>query len=211
MQNIDFYEGKNLRNNPSQFERIDPEFYPRMTEYNSRSNDFGPREEEKHRKKANRMMFVIISLCIISFTAGLVIGIKFAGGSERKIVDDKTIQAVSGLSNKVTGLMNNKDVNSAKTADDSHNIKQKENVFPKEDYPFIIKVGSDYDKAESQKIAGFLSSKGHTVILSKTSKDTFKIYIGPFKNQLDAKSSLNKFSGYNEFSIASNSRIVKRI
>ena len=208
MQNIDFYEGKNLRNNPAQFERIDPEFYPRMAEYNSRANDFAPRENEKHRKKANRMMFVIIALCIISFTAGLVIGIKFAGGSDRKIVDDKTIQAVSGLSNKVTGLIN-KDSNGTKTADES--IKQKENVFPKEDYPFIIKVGSEYDKAESQKIAGFLSSKGHTVILSKTAKDSFKIYIGPFKNQLDAKSSLNKFSGYNEYSIASNSRIVKRI
>jgi hypothetical protein len=210
MQNIDFYEGKNLRNNSAQFERIDPEFYPRMTEYNSRVNDFAPREDEKHRKKANRMMFFIIALCIISFTAGLVIGIKFAGGSERKIVDDKTIQAVSGLSNKVSGMIN-KETAIQKTGDEAQNIRQKENVFPKEDYPFIIKVGTEYDKAESQKIAGFLSSKGHTVILSKTAKDTFKIYIGPFKNQLDAKSSLDKFSGYSEYSIASNSRIVKRI
>ena len=91
MQNIDFYERKNIRVAPPQFlDTHDPEFLPRMAQNT-------PREMERVRKKASRIFFLITSLCIISFTAGIVIGIKFTGGSQRELMDKKTFNAVADI------------------------------------------------------------------------------------------------------------------
>ena len=83
MQNIDFYERKNIRVMPPQFtDTYDPEYLPRVAQST-------PREMERVRRRASRTFFLISALCIISFTAGIVIGIKFTGGTQREIVDPR--------------------------------------------------------------------------------------------------------------------------
>lgn len=192
MQNFDFYNGNNERNLPPQFDRHDPEFFSQMSKIHSK-------EEKKNKKRASRMMFFIAALCIISFTTGLAIGIKFAGGQSRQILDKKTFNAVTGIGEKVTNL-----VNSGKT-----DKKPSGTLFPKNEYPFTIRVGNEFDYSESQLIAKYLSSKGHTVILLKNNH-LYRIYTGPYKNHTDANASLNKFNGYKKYSLASNAKIIKR-
>ncbi len=192
MQNIDFYNGKNIRENPHQINRNDPEYFSRMSKFHYK-------EEARKKKHASRVIFVIAALCIISFTTGIVIGIKFAGGSNRKIVDEKTFKAVSGIRSKVTNIFNrNKNVEKFKSAS-----------FPKEEYPFVIKIGNGFSSNKSQKIADFLSNKGHTVILSRD-RDQFQIFTGPYKNQKEAEIILKKFSVYSKNLLASNIKILKR-
>ncbi|OHD65640.1 MAG: hypothetical protein A2176_13430 [Spirochaetes bacterium RBG_13_51_14] len=193
MQNLDFYERKNIRSiPPSVNDSYDPEYFPRIAQNT-------PREMERVRKKASRIFLFISSLCIISFTAGILIGIKFAGGSQREIVDKKTFNAVSDIGKKFTFLTGEKPVEP---------IPQ-ENIFPKSTYPYVIKVTHEHDYAASQKIAAFLSHRGHTVILSKNIGG-YRIYIGPYKNSADAQEALKKISGYTKYSLAENTRIIKR-
>jgi preprotein translocase subunit SecF len=192
MQNIDFYEKKNIRLDPDLIYSQDPEFYSRTTKNM-------PSQADKNRKKASRMIFFISALCIISFTAGIIIGIKFAGGTERQIVDRNTFIAISDIKHRVSSLL--KEEEGDKTA-----VK---NPFPKTSYPFVIKVNEEFDRSGSQKVARFLSQKGHTVILSKSGSN-YKIYIGPYKSEDDAKRSMKKISSYSQFSLASNCKIMKR-
>ncbi len=193
MQNIDFYERKNIRIAPPQFtDTYDPEYLPRMTQNT-------PREMERVRKKASRIFFLITSLCIMSFTAGIVIGIKFTGGTQRELVDRKTYNAVADIGKSFSLLGREKPSESA----------SREKVFPKSSYPFVIRVTSEHDHDTAQKIAGFLSHRGHTVILSK--KNTrYRIYIGPFRSNNDASEALKKIAAYQKYSLAENTRIIKR-
>lgn len=192
MQNIDFYERKNIRVVAPQFSDFDPEYLPRVAQNT-------PREVERVRKKASRTFFLISCLCIISFTAGIVIGIKFSGGTQKELMDRKTVTAVTDWGKKFSGLL----------TDNSGTVVQKENPFPRENYPYVIRVNNDYDHTASQNIAGFLSRKGHTVILTKFN-DRFKIYIGPYKNSSDAQEAIKKISTFQKYSLAENVRIIKR-
>jgi hypothetical protein len=193
MQNIDFYERKNIRIAPPQFnDTYDPEYLPRMAQHT-------PREIERVRRKASRTFFLISSLCIISFTAGILIGIKFTGGAQREIMDKKTFNAVADMGNKFSFFSKEKPAESA----------PQEKPFPKESYPYVIKLSDEHDYAMSQKIAGFLSRRGHTVILSKNNA-LYRIYIGPYKTGPDAQQALKKISSYNKYSLAENTRIIKR-
>jgi hypothetical protein len=192
MQNIDFYERKNIRLVSPKSNALDPEYYSRMAHSTHR-------EVERVRKKATRAFFLISSLCIISFTIGIIIGIKFSGGTQHQIVDTKTFNAMTEIGNKFSNLVNEKKVQSS----------EKENPFPKESYPFVIKIRSEYDNAASQKIAAYLSRRGHTVILTKNN-DKFRIYVGPFKTAEDAEAALKKISTYRKYSLAENTRIIKR-
>lgn len=193
MQNIDFYERKNMRVAPPQYtDTYDPEYLPRMAQNT-------PREMERVRKKASRIFFLITSLCIISFTAGIVIGIKFVGGVQRDLVDKKTYNAVADFGKGLPLFNREKPAES---------IPQ-ENLFPKKNYPYVIRVTSDYDHEMSQKIAGFLSRRGHTVILSKNNT-RYRIFVGPYKNSADADEALKKITAYQKYSLAENTRIIKR-
>ncbi len=192
MQNIDFYERKNIRASAPRFADYGPEYLPRMAQNT-------PREIERVRKKASRTFFLISSLCIISFTAGIVIGIKFTGGPGKEIMDRNTFTAVTDFGKKFSGWLTE---NPARAA-------QKENPFPKQNYPYVIKVNDEYDYADSQNIAGFLSKKGHTVILTKYN-DKFKIYIGPYRNSSDARDALKKISSLQKYSLAEKVRVIKR-
>lgn len=193
MQNIDFYERKNIRIAPPQFnDSYDPEYLPRMAQHT-------PREIERVRRKASRTFFLITSLCIISFTAGIFIGIKFTAGAQREIVDKKTFNAVADMGNKFSLFSREKHAEPA----------SQEKPFPKDSYPYVIKVSDEYDYSMSQKIAGFLSRRGHTVILSKNNT-LYRIYVGPYKTGHDAQEALKKISSYNKYSLAENTRIIKR-
>jgi len=193
MQNMDFYDGRHLRDLPPQFDKFD-------TEYFSRTSGSVERENEKSRKKATRTITIIVGLIIISFTAGLVLGIKFAGGADKKIVDDHTLSAMSNLGERMSDAV--KDV--------TGNAKPANQIYPKIDYPFVIQLGKEYSESDLKPVAQFLSSKGHTVIVSKNNQN-FKIFTGPYKTESDARRSLSEISLYKQYAIATNAQIIKRI
>lgn len=192
MQNMDFYDGRHLRDIPAQFDRIDPEFFSRGAKF-SDNDDF-------HRNKATRLFTIIVAICIISFTTGLVVGIKFAGGADRKIVDDHTMSAVSSISSKMSEV-----IKEAASAGKSAN-----EVYPKMEYPFVIQLGKEYSESETKTVAQFLSSKGHTVIVSQNN-DNFRIFTGPYKTENEAKKNLTEISLYKQYAISTNAQIIKRI
>ncbi|HOP62212.1 MAG TPA: SPOR domain-containing protein [Spirochaetota bacterium] len=193
MQNMDFYEGRHLRDIPSQYDRVDPEFFTRGAMPNGREHDH-------HGKKATGMFTIITALIIVSFTAGLAIGIKFAGGSDRKIVDDRTMNAVSNISARMSEAIKEAS-SSGKTASE---------VYPKSEYPFVIQLSQKYGEDEIKNVARFLSGKGHTVIVSQN-KGSYRIFTGPYKTELDAKKSLSEISLYRQYAISTNAQIIKRI
>jgi preprotein translocase subunit SecF len=156
-------------------------------------------DHDKARRRASRMIFLIVSLCIICFTAGMGIGIKFAGGADKQIVDSSTYEAMNKIKSKLTGAAADQDGKSA-TAKEQ---------FPASDYPFALRVGSEHKKTEAKEIANFLSTKGHRVILSQNNDD-YKIFIGPFANQAQAETTLKKLDTYKKYSISGSCSIIKR-
>jgi hypothetical protein len=200
MQNMDFYSRNSARSHPYHLDTTDPEYFARMS-------DMKHRENERIRKKATGLMSFVIALCIISFTAGLVIGIKFAGGPQKEIVDESTRKAMSSTIRKVSGLLNESAV--AEVRDGDRTGKPASEVFPRAEYPFVIPVGRDLSREKSQEIAGFLSSNGHTVVLSK-SDNGYRLFAGPFRTKEDAEISLKKITGYSNKAWFQNAQIVKR-
>lgn len=191
MQNMDFYEGNNFRDFSASFPAQDPEFFSKISD--SRSEN-----QNQLNRKASRIIFVIAALCIVSFTTGLAIGIKFAGGNDRQIVDDTTYQAMSNLKSKVSGLMSG-----------DHAAADAKDQFPAEEYPFVIKIGATHSKEMSKDIATYLSSAGNRVILTRTGK-YYKIYTGPYKSLDDAKNSLKQIAQSDKYSISTGNKIIKR-
>lgn len=196
MQNIDFYSGKTLREIPSGFNREDPEYFASMA--NGHSKD-----EERSMKRATRMLFLIVALCIISFTTGLVIGIKFAAGSNKEIVDEHTKKAVDDIGKKVANIIKDgttTDLNAAPASKD---------IFSREQFPYAIKINGEYSQPKSQDIAGFLSGKGQTVILSKNN-EKYRIFLGPYRNLDEASVSLKKIKGFSGDEYITKAVIIKR-
>lgn len=193
MQNMDFYDGRHLRNMPPQFDRVDPEFFSRGVKASDTDHDF-------YRNRATRLFTIIVAIAIVSFTTGLVMGIKFAGGSDRKIVDDHTMNAVNSISAKMSGAIKDASV-TGKSANE---------VYPKAEYPYVIQLAKEYSESEIKNVAQFLSSKGHTVIVSQN-KDNFKIFTGPYKTENEAKKTLSEISLYKQYAISTNAQIIKRI
>ena len=188
MQNFDFYSGSQARNLP-EFDIVDPEFY-------ARPERWSPGDPEHSRMRASRMMFIICALCIISFTTGLVIGIKFAGGSNKELVDPRTSQAMSDLGSRVTKLV-------------AREKPAASELFPREEFPWVVRIGSDFTRDESRKLAEFLSAKGHTVILSRNG-EKYRLFAGPFKSKDEAQKNVDELAGYKQYSLASAVKIVKR-
>jgi hypothetical protein len=149
------------------------------------------------------MLSFIIALCIISFTAGLIIGIKFASDSKKDIVDEKTRKAVSNIGHKVSNLIK----------EDTPAVPEKGKttgkLFPKKEFPYVIRIAKGLDSGRSQEIAGFLSGKGHTVIISRNKKDC-NLYTGPYKNITLAQTSLKSINGYSNPEWFSKAAIMRR-
>jgi preprotein translocase subunit SecF len=176
-----------------QFEKFDTEFFSK----NSKVQEI---EQERTRKKAVRLLTFITGLIIISFTTGLVMGIKFAGGAERKIVDENTYNAVSNISTRLSDIVKDASSSIPKPAD---------KVYPKNEFPFVIMVGKDYDENSFKPVARYLSSKGHTVIVSKTEKN-YRLYTGPYKTESDARKTLSEISLYKDDPFPANAQIIRR-
>ncbi len=195
MQNIDFYNGTNMKNVPPQFSAQDPEYFTRIAKIHYK-------EQERARRKASRMLSFIIALCIICFTAGLMIGIKFSG-ADKEIMDKQTMQAMSTLGENVKNMIQKNTVSEGKTTTSTKKL------FPKKDFPYVIRVGKELTKMKSQEIANFLSNNGHTVIISKGKKD-FNVYTGPYRSADDAQSSVKTIKGYSKSEWFSHARIMQR-
>jgi hypothetical protein len=193
MQDIDFYSGRSNHNYPQRFEGNDPEFYTRA------AKSLVP-DHERNQKRASRLLFLISALCIISFTTGLVIGIKVSGNSQRELIDRKTYNKMTDISKRVTTMIN---------AEGGSQSIQKENLYPRQTYPFVIRIGSEYEKEKTQEIAHYLSRRGHTIILSK-SNSNFRVYVGPYKSNTDAENALQTIHSYKSDIIA-NAKVIQRL
>jgi len=194
MQDVDLYQrrnGSDFYQHFDRFDRSDPEFFSRM------SNTYS--DHDYNRKKASGLFTLILALVIISFTTGLVVGIKFAGGSDRKIVDDKTMSAMQNISSKVSDMI--KDASTAKPASE---------LYPKAEYPFVIQLSAEYSETDVRNVAQLLSSKGHTVIISQNN-GKYRVFLGPYKNENDAKKTLSEISLYKQREIATNAQIIRRM
>lgn len=199
MQNMDFHNRSGIKNFHPQFDPQDPEYFSRMP-------DFHIQEANRNRKKASRMMSVIIALCIVSFTAGLVLGIKFAGGSQREIVDQTTKQTVSAIGKKVATFINEDAV--AKPRGEKPDGK---NLFPRDEYPYVVRIGGEFREVQSREIANYLSTRGHTVILSRADgESTFRVYAGPYKTSREAEIVLKKINDYPNRTWFNTVYVVKR-
>ncbi len=194
MQNMDFYNGKYIRETSPIFEKSDPEYFSRTT----RGLEKDSRNQEK---KAVRMLTLIFSLVIVAFTTGLVLGIKFAGGSDKKIVDDRTASAVNDLGEKVSKLV--QDINITQ--------KPADKLYPSKEYPYVIQLDNSFRQKDFKPVATYLSHHGHTVIISKMGENSYKLYTGPYKTKDEARKNLNKFSGYKEYALQNQAKIIKRI
>ncbi len=190
MQDIDFYSGKNLHKYPPRFESADPEFFTRSMKNISSDHD-------KNRKKASRLLFLISALCIISFTTGLIIGIKVTGEPDRELIDRHTYSAMTDISKKVTDLIQ------------KENASSRVNIYPKNEFPFVIRVGEDFPETKTQEIAQYLSRKGHRIILSKNNQN-FRVYVGPYKSKVDAENALQKIHAYNS-DLVNKIKVIQRL
>lgn len=188
MQDFDLYVKKQGGFSPAYYENPD-------IEYHSRGADV-IRNNDKKQGNFNRTLTIAAALCIISFTAGMVVGIKFAGDPNKPIVDEKTMQAVNDLKSLVS-----------KNPDQIQNTSD---VYPKEEYPFAIKISEPMSLDRSKSAADALSKKGHTVILAKSGED-YNLFIGPFKTKETAESSLQKIREYKEYTFCRDSVVIKRI
>ncbi|HPA63338.1 MAG TPA: SPOR domain-containing protein [Spirochaetota bacterium] len=188
MQDFDLYVKKQGGYSPAYFENPD-------IEYHSRGAEVIKNNEKKH-GNFNRTLTIAAALCIISFTAGMVVGIKFTGDPNKPIVDEKTMQAVNELKSLVS-----------KNPDQ---IQSTSDVYPKEEYPFAVKINETMSLDDSKKAADALSKRGHTVILAKNGED-YNLFIGPFKTMENAESSLQKIREYKEYAFCRNSVVIKRI
>ncbi len=194
MQNMDFYNGKYMRDMSPSFEKNDPEYFSRTTKNLER-------DRRRHEKKAVRMLTLIFSLVIVAFTTGLVVGIKFAGGADKKIVDDQTANAVNDLGEQVSKLVNDIKVTQ----------KPADKLYPSKQYPYVIQLDNSFKQKDFKTIANYLSHQGHTVIVSKLANNNYRLYTGPYKTKDEAKANLNKFSAYKEYALQNQAKIIKRI
>lgn len=197
MQNIDFYDGRSVKTYSQPMEVQDAEYYTRMDAMHRK-------EADRNRRKASRMMSFIIALCIISFTAGLVIGIKFGSNSRAEIVDPDTRKAVTQIRERMSSL-----VQQAQPPQNSTEAKSANELFPKNEFPFVIRVQGRYNEEKSRELAGVLSKNGHTVILSKQNND-YSVFVGPYRNRGAAETTMKKLADVTEMRVVSGMQVVKR-
>lgn len=225
MQNIDFYSGSHSAHTQPNFNTQDPEYFSKISRLQEK-------RIAKSEKKATRLLAIIIGLCIISFTSGLVVGIKFTGGAEKEIVDNDTKHAVSNIKTKVADMMKensetsdntaataNSDQNTgnvAANADDKSNEKAAKTnkvsagqTFPKEKYPYVIKIEGEFTPRKSRDIAKYLSSKGNTVIVANNN-ELFNVYVGPYETLDSAEKNLKQVKNYENNYWYRNAVLIKR-
>ncbi len=191
MQNFDFYDRSNRQFNP-QYEKYmdmpDPEYFSRLTQNHTK-------EQEKKQKSASRTLFFMVALCIVTFTAGLVIGLKFAGGTKYKLVDKDTMSRVSKIGKSMQSMIN------GKTSSNSTAKK-----YPKSKYPYLIKI-SGFKKIDHSNVARYLSKKGKSKFMVVVSSKN--IYILQ-KSRRSAEILFDKILDYSRYSFKGRMKILKR-
>ncbi|MCX8123689.1 MAG: SPOR domain-containing protein [Spirochaetes bacterium] len=184
MQNFDFYS--NNKNPYLDYNAQDFGDYTLPQNYTAHTRSFS-------QKKAHRMLTIIIALIIMSFTAGLVVGIKFAGGQSKAIIDPHTKVALHNAAQKAKTLVQ----------------PQQKPQFSKSEYPYAIKIGNYFTKDEATALAEKLSKTGQRIIVSKN-KDQYTVYAGPYTSLQDAKKSLKLITAQFKNGNFSNVIILKR-
>ena len=197
MQDMDLYTGKQNSYFVPQFDTADPDYF-------ARAGEMREHDAAKSHNKATRLIAFVAALCIISFTTGLVTGIKFAGGKDKSLLDPRTQQAVTSIGQRVTG---GQAVQTAESADPSA-ASAKQN-YPKADYPWVIRIGNEFSKEKASELANALSLKGHSMVISKYEQN-YRLYAGPFRTKESAEMSLQKIKGYNDSRWQNNTVILKR-
>ncbi|HOF13123.1 MAG TPA: SPOR domain-containing protein [Spirochaetota bacterium] len=182
MQNFDFYQ-----NNKSHYN----DFVTQDLQHYTIAQNTIPHTHSQ--RNAHRMLAAIIALIIISFTAGIVVGIKFATGNTRTIIDPQTKIALSNAAQKAKTIM----------------APQQKPQFSKIEYPFAIKIGNTFNKNEATQLAALLSKTGQRIIIAKN-KEHYHIFAGPYKTIDDAKKSLKIIMGQQENGNFKNAIIIKR-
>lgn len=193
MQNVDFYDGRSIRPNQPVYDRVDPEQFSRMSKTLAK-------EIDKNKKKTSRALFFIIALNIATFTIGLVLGLKLAGGPGKEIVDPQTYKAMTDIGKKVTGIV--KDIPEAERV-------SADQLYPKTEFPFVVRVGADHSSSAAGQAAEFLSKRGHTVILSKTGTK-YSIYTGPYKTRETASAAMDSIHNLKSDLTGKNLKIMNR-
>ena len=184
MQNFDFHS--NNKNPYADYNAQDYREYTIPQNYSTHSRTFS-------QKKAHRMLTIIIALIIMSFTAGIVVGIKFAGGHSKPIIDPHTKVALNNAAQKAKTLVEPK----------------QQSQFPKSEYPYAIKIGNAFTKDDATTLAGKLSKTGQRIIIAK-SKEQYSVYAGPYASLQDAKKSLKIIMEQSKNGNFSNAIILKR-
>lgn len=196
MQDMDLYTGKQNSYFVPQFDTADPDYF-------ARAGEMREHDAAKSHNHATRLIAFVAALCIISFTTGLVTGIKFAGGKDKELIDPHTKQAVSSLGQRVTGAQ--PAAAAAEPDQSAANVKS----YPKADFPWVIRIGNEFSKDKVTELANALSAKGHTMVISKYEQN-FRLYAGPFRTKESAELSLQKIKGYNDSRWQNNAVILKR-
>ena len=182
MQNFDFYQ-----NNKSHYN----DFVTQDLQHYTIAQNTIPHTHSQ--RNAHRMLAAIIALIIISFTAGIVVGIKFATGNTRTIIDPQTKIALSNAAQKAKTIM----------------APQQKPQFTKTEYPIAIKIGNTFNKNEATQLAAILSKTGQRIIIAKN-KERYHIFAGPYKTIDDAKKSLKIIMGQQENGNFKDAIIIKR-
>ena len=197
MQNMDLYSGHS--NNAHKM----PSFTVYESDFFNRVREKPLVEQDRFSKKASRIIFIIAALCIVTFTTGLVVGLKFAGGKNTPIVDPATSELISKGVSSVSNMMSK----------DSGQTKS----YPVSEFPFLLRIGSSYTKDKATELANYVHTKGYVakgsvVFLPKDkgNSNLYNIYVGPYKSESEVKQSKQKFDTDSKFTASNNINIIKR-
>jgi hypothetical protein len=193
MQNFDFFTGTPSRSHNSSYDNREVDLLLR----DNSTNFF--HDKDKQKKTAAFMALVICTVAIISFTSGLVVGLKY-GDKDKPIIDETTQRSISNLKAKV--FDSDKELNKQST--------RTKNSLSIDDYPFAIRVSGEFDIKNSQSIAEVLSTKGHTVILAKTDSSKYKVFVGPYKTHDEALKILKTLDTNEDTKHLAKMNIIKR-
>ena len=144
MQDMDLYTGKQNSYFVPQFDTADPDYF-------ARAGEMREHDAAKSHTRATRLIAFVAALCIISFTTGLVTGIRFAGGKDKPLIDPHTKQAVSSLGQRVTGAQ------PAAAAEPDQSVSNAKS-YPKADFPWVIRIGNEFSKDKVTELANALSA-----------------------------------------------------
>jgi hypothetical protein len=204
MQDLDFYIKQNTSSYPppQMLNSQDPDYFMKA----SRSIQHN---EQRSEHRASRLIALVTVWCIGAFTGGLVVGLKFAGGPDKQILDPHTQKAVSDIRSSVSTMIAENDKPTTPPVENLTATKPVSELYPKAEYPFVLRIGTLFSETDSKAAADFLSKKGYTVIMAKQD-GKYKLYSGPYKTESEASQTLKKILAYKDQTYYKNAVLLKR-